>query len=495
MWSVHLPEGVILLLLGCFAAATEANWPYASFKTGPWQPPQLQLNKTAGVDPGLIFIPIRNENTLGTAVTIYDNDGEMIYQGPEEASMNFRVQKLFGEDVLTYWSGEAGVYGGYGYGKVHILDKTYQEIHTITLTDNFVTGDNETRDSYIDVHEHFITDSNTILVSAINITQHNLSSFGRPSDSWITTNLFYEIDIATNEVIFKWNALDHQDKIPLSESRQWMYTNPIQAMSWDPYHTNSITPTKDGYLVSMRFYCSGFYLNKDGTVRWQLSGNIGDGDFTGEDLRFSWQHDIRIYNETDDHLVLSLFNNAKKQNISESETTAMVFDIDLTTMTGSLLHNLSDPTNAIYAGTQGNLELLDKETATSNMFVGYGSVPYVKEYNSKGDVVLSGKFGALEHAMSYRAFKNKWKATPFWNPAAVVKDGVIYMSWNGATEYDNWAVYTLPSLVSDATHPMSTHPRTGFETNMSISDTGAKFFKVAARKGETILRFSDPVEV
>lgn len=271
MWSAHLPAGIFLLFLGCLAAATEANWPYTSFKTGPWQPPQLQLNKTKGVDPGLIFIPIRNENTLGTAVTIYDNDGQMIYQGPEVPSMDFRVQKLFGEDVLTYWSGETGVEGGYGYGKVHILDKTYQEIHTVTLTDNLLTADAKPRDSYIDVHEHYITDNNTILVSAINITQYDLSPFGRPPDSWITTNLFYEIDIATNEVIFKWNALDHQEKIPLNQSRQWMYTNPIQAKSWDPYHTNSISPTKDGYIVSMRFYCSAFYLNKDGTVRWQFS--------------------------------------------------------------------------------------------------------------------------------------------------------------------------------------------------------------------------------
>jgi hypothetical protein len=271
MWSARYPAGVFLLLLGCLGATTEAYWPYTSFKTGPWQPPQLQLNKTAGFDPSLIFIPIRNENTLGTAVTIYDNDGEMVYQGPEAASMDFRVQRLFGEDVLTYWSGELEIGGGYGYGKVHILDKTYQEIHTITLTDKFVTANNETRDSYIDVHEHYITDRNTILVSAINITQHDLSSLGRPSDSWITTNLFYEIDIATNEVVFKWNALDHQDKIPLSESRQWIYTYPVQSMSWDPYHMNSITPTKDGYIVSMRFYWSGYYLNKDGTVRWQLS--------------------------------------------------------------------------------------------------------------------------------------------------------------------------------------------------------------------------------
>lgn len=270
MWSAPLSTGA-LVLLGCLAAATKANWPYTSYKTGPWEPPQLQLNKTHGVDPGLIFIPIRNGNSAGTAVTIYDNDGHMVYQGPEEATMDFRVQKLFGEDVLTFWSGEVEVTGGYGYGKVHILDQTYREIHTITLTDNFVTATGEARDSYIDVHEHQITDRNTILVSAINVTQHDLTSLGGPTDAWMTVSHFYEIDIATKEVVFTWSALDHQDKISLSGSRQHIQNSPTRDSPWDAYHMNSVTATNDGYLISIRFYWSAFYLNKDGTIRWQLS--------------------------------------------------------------------------------------------------------------------------------------------------------------------------------------------------------------------------------
>lgn len=274
MWSAPLAAGG-LLLLGCLGSATEAYWPYSSFTTGPWEPPKLQLNKTGGIDPGLFFIPIRNENSLGSAVTIYDNDGEMVYQGPEEKSMNFRVQKLFDQDVITFWSGEVEIVGGYGYGKVHILDTTYREIYTITLTDNwnskFVTATGKSHDSYIDVHEHQITDRNTILVSAINVTQQDLSSFDGPSDAWITASQFYEIDIATNEIIFAWKSLDHQDKIPLSESRQPMLIHSVQDNPWDLYHLNSIAATNDGYLISMRFYWAVFYLNKDGSVRWRLS--------------------------------------------------------------------------------------------------------------------------------------------------------------------------------------------------------------------------------
>ncbi|KAJ5227431.1 uncharacterized protein N7469_007437 [Penicillium citrinum] len=483
MWHAPLAAGG-LLLLSCLGSATEAYWPYTSFKTGPWEPPQLQINKTDGIDPGLFFIPIRNENPLGSAVTIYDND-ETVRSGCYHILVR-----------------EVEIVGGYGYGKVHILDTTYREIYTITLTDNsdfkFVTATGKSHDSYIDVHEHQITDRNTILVSAINVTQQDLSSFDGPSDAWITASQFYEIDIATNEIVFAWNSLDHQDKIPLSESRQPMLAHSVQDNPWDLYHLNSIAATNNGYLISMRFYCSVFFLNKDGSVRWRLAGDSGEGDITGEEMRFSWQHDARVYNETNKSLVLSLFNNANRKSQSEGESTGMVFNIDLTTMNGSLLSNISDPTNSTYSQTQGNFQFTDPLSTTSNIIIGYGNVPQFKEYNSKGEVVFSGQFGAPTHAMSYRVFKHNWKATPFWNPAAVIEDGVIYMSWNGATEYDNWAIYSLPSIDSNETTLLATRTCTGFETNMNISDTSGdqiRFIKVAARRGETILRFSDAIEV
>lgn len=177
----------------------------------------------------------------------------------------------------------------------------------------------------------------------------------------------------------------------------------------------------------------------------------------------------------------------------------MLFDIDLDKMSGKLLYNLSDPTNAVYGLTQGSFQLLPQvkptPTPAPNYFIGYGSSPQMKEYNAKGQVVLSGQFGAPTHAMSYRVLKHQWTATPFWDPAVVVEDGVAYMSWNGATEYDNWAIFEVSSLDSNETTMLSTHARTGFETSASISDAEAQFVMVAARKGDTLLRFSGAFEV
>ncbi|KAJ6096003.1 hypothetical protein N7486_006749 [Penicillium sp. IBT 16267x] len=498
MWSSLFSACGALLL--CAAALADVTWTNYTYKTGPWQPPQLVVTKTGIVDPGLIFISVRNSNTAGTAVTIYNNNGELVYQGPEEVTMDFKMQKLFGKNVITFWSGVPQIAGGYGYGTVHILDETYNEIYTITLTGNFQTASGVARDSYIDVHDHIITSRNTIIVSAINVTQHDLSSAGGPTNGWMTVSQFYEIDIHTNKVVYKWDALEHQEGIPLSASKQAVQPGVSRETPWDCYHMNSVEVTNEGFLISMRFHWSVYYLNQNGTVRWQLSGaDDNEDDFTGNDIRFSWQHDARIYNETDEALILSVFNNAEDQRESQGETTGMAFEVDLTSMAGSLMYNVSDPKDAVYSLSQGSFQFLGAAATTSHMFMGYGSVPKVKEYDGAGNVVLSGQFDPLGHGESYRAFKFPWTATPFWNPVAVAETSLlsttVYMSWNGATEYDNWAVYAVPSKNSNAITLLNTVQRTGFETQAIVSRLKTTYVKVAARQGSTILRFSDAISV
>lgn len=255
----------------CLASDETDIWPYNTFSTGPWQPPHLSISQTGDVQPGHIFVGIRNSETNGTAPTIYDNRGNLVYQGPQKPTMDFKVQRLFHQDVITFWSGENKTLG-YGFGKVHILDSTYREIYTVTLQGDFITPSGETMESYIDVHEHIITPRNTMVVTAINLTQHDLSSIGGRRDHWMVTNQIYEIDIPTNEILFSWDALDHEDQIPLNESaRPPGESGSTPDTAWDAYHMNSVATTNDGYLVSLRFYHSAFYLNSNGTVRWQLS--------------------------------------------------------------------------------------------------------------------------------------------------------------------------------------------------------------------------------
>jgi hypothetical protein len=234
------------------------------------------------VTPGKFFISVRRiqrgieefgeDGRPGTAPTIYDSDGEMVWQGPLQKTMNFRMQKLFGEDVITYWSGETGVLG-YGYGSVHILDNSYNEIYTVTLKPNINTYDGVERDSYVDVHEHLITPQNTIILSAINITQADTSD--RPNgfpDTWVIDSQFYEVNITTNEILFSWSALDHPDYLPLVDSKMELGGNgKSRGDPWDAFHMNSVQPVNGGYVVSIRFWWSAFCFDLDGELLWQLS--------------------------------------------------------------------------------------------------------------------------------------------------------------------------------------------------------------------------------
>ncbi|CAL5865826.1 uncharacterized protein PFLUO_LOCUS32 [Penicillium psychrofluorescens] len=469
------------------------------------------------VNPGRFFISVRTidkgveefveDGNPGTAATIYDTDGEMIWQGPQEKTMDFKMQRLFGQDVITYWSGETGVVG-YGYGSVHILDTSYNEIYTVTLNNNFNTHDGVERDTYVDVHEHLITPQDTIILSAINISQADTSD--RPDgfpDTWVIDCQFYEVNITTNEILFSWSALDHPDYLPLADSKNNLGSlGKARENPWDAFHMNSVQPVDGGYVISIRFWWSAFCVNLDGTMRWQLSGGGAEEGTIENDAQFAWQHDIRVYNETDDGLVLTVFDNHARMigDGPSGETTGLVIDVDLDKMKGSTVRRAnvaaSDPSES---RTQGSFQLLDYDT-TGHMFMGYGSMCMFKEYDGDGKVVQMGQFGYIGHAQSYRLLKYPWKAIPYWKPEVVVQrlsqfttDTTIYMSWNGATEHDNWRIYSVPdsdSTIDDATF-LANQPRYGFETPVSLRLSEVKYIIVEARQGDKVLSTSETATV
>lgn len=473
-----------------------AAWPYTSFTSIDFQPPTLQISKTGDTEPGYLFLgPRGGVQPAGQAALIYDDEGNLVYEGPEEVTANFKVQQLNGQNVITFWAGDM-MDLGYGYGSVHILDNTYKEIHTVTLTGPFVTPDNSTKESYIDLHESNITPHNTLLVTAYNLTQHDLTSIGGQSSSWMLDSQFYEIDIGTNQIINSWSALAQEDAIPLTSSHQGVGSDAgSQENPYDAYHINSITTTNNGYLVSLRHMWSGYYLSQNGTVLWQVSGEDG-GDFTQVgNANFSWQHDMRVYNETDDGLVLNLFNNANTPTDSETPTTGVSLAIDLVNKKVTSLRSLTDPNDSVHSVSQGSYQLLSE--TDNHVFMDYGSISKVKEFDGDGNVVLTAQFGDDNAVASYRGYRCQWSATPFWKPSLVIQrtsaGATVFMSWNGATDYDNWVVYSASSANSANNTPISSASRTGFETAVNVTNPPTNYIQVAARQGNTVLGTSEVV--
>ena len=152
------------------------------------------------------------------------------------------------------------------------------------------------------------------------------------------------------------------------------------------------------------------------------------------------------------------------------------------------------------------------------MLLGYGSIPKLKEYDGDGNVVLRGQFGNNPYAANaYRIFKFPWEATPHWDPIVFVNrtseyTADVFMSWNGATGYDNWAIFSVPPETSTLQEGqlllnygrngpetscklLLVHERNGFETHAPLENVDAKFIIAVARYGEKTLGKSSIVEL
>jgi hypothetical protein len=155
-----------------------------------------------------------------------------------------------------------------GAGSIHILNASYHEISTVTLAGNktWVSPLLAQFPSYIDKHETLITDNGTILVTAINATQMDLRPFGGPKEGWVQDNLFYEIDITTNGVLFRSSAFENPDTIgPNSSVRKISgdRDGSSQSTPWDDTHINSVERYGEDYLVSFKCLDSLCMINKN----------------------------------------------------------------------------------------------------------------------------------------------------------------------------------------------------------------------------------------
>jgi len=103
--------------------------------------------------------------------------------------MNFRVQQYKGKKVLTYYTGVVSVFGE-GQGSYFILDDTYSTIATVKA------GNHE----FGDLHEFFITDSDTAIMTTYTHQPADLTEFNVSGTGWISNCGFQEVAIDTGEV-------------------------------------------------------------------------------------------------------------------------------------------------------------------------------------------------------------------------------------------------------------------------------------------------------
>ena len=478
-------------------------------------PPHLEIERYDGkLWDGYIFLdPSDQKSKRGTYELsgtgyIMTEDGDLIYAGEENgynfcdewvAGMtDFRVQEYKGKPYITYWNGcnTQGAHWGHRWGRVTFIDEEYKNF-TINPDMNVNTLDDANK-GQIDVHEHQMTDRNSMVVSSYNNTQVDLTSLGGEKDSWIAESLFFEIDVETQEVLFEWRASDH---VPFGDSR-WPLRGRMgtQHLPWDWFHINSVQRVGENYLISSRHHWAIYLISgKDGSIIWKLGGDDG-GSFGNIPMPFRWQHHARAQNVTGRGMTVSVFNNhVNGRPNKDTQTQALAFWVPMPASKNSppqLVRNLMTDKSRVYSATQGAYTM---DLGNGNGFVGYGKIPLMREYGPAedgSDLRWQARFGRNDAAMSYRAFKAKWQGTPKnWNPIVMFekvrlqkqKPPKVYVSWNGATDIDAWAVYAGDDR--ESLQSVGIVHKQGFETVFELEE--ANCVQLGAIRNKEIIRASN----
>lgn len=494
--------------------ANNITWPYQVYETVSFQPPWLNITHQTPPSEGYLFFAPDGATPVQMAPVIMDIDGELIWNGEEQHAFNFGVYDYLGEPVLAWWNGTLFPEPvGRGNGVIKIYNNKYEEIHEVTLAGTFLELEpGVTYPSNIDVHELLITPQGSIVVTANNVTQADLTSVGGPVDGWVVNAMVYEIDIATNEVLFEWSALDHLEGVPFTASVYPLgvegFNGTSQSTAWGWFHINSAEPFEGGYILSSRFLCSAIAIDgTEGHVKWRLSGREG-GDFNliGSDTRtgFCYQHDIRIAETRESGVTLRMHDNHNSPIENNTvPTTAKWIDVDFKTSTVSLNQRFLNHSGPTYSTAQGNVQQL----RDGNVFVGHGWIPVMEEFSPSGQILTTIQFGAADPkpgggylsaqapTLGYRDFKHRWTGCPTTGPDVVaksVKAGVkVFVSWNGATDVVAWEIYGGDSE-SDL-KCVATIDKAGFETKATASSVAYVQVKPVLKHGSTCTIVSSAV--
>ena len=454
-----------------------ATGAFASSGPKPPRPPQwhtrpdLQIpaltvtRREQGVSEDPIFIAPYNAPVGQVGAVIVDNEGQPIWENPlaGKVTTNFQVQSYRGSPVLTWWEGL--IEYGHGVGEYVIADASYRTIRRVQAAGG-LRGD---------LHEFVITPRDTALLTSHVIRNADLSSVGGSRKGTIQDAIFQEIDLATGRLLLEWHSLDH---VPLDESYA-----PVEA-NWDFFHINSVDLDDDGnLLISSRSMQTVYKLDHSGKILWRLGGKSNDFDI-GPGAHFAWQHDARRQPDG----TLTIFDNGATPAV-EKLSRGLILELDEQAMSATLVRQYTHP--KILSGSQGSTQLL----GNGNVFVGWGEVPHVSEFDYAGRMLFDAVLGAKYQ--SYRAFRLPWTGLPAEAPAiAATRAGgetTVYASWNGATEVHAWQL--LAGGPSGDLEPVASTRSLGFESALRAVSAGPRFAVQALDGNGTPLGRSDPVTV
>jgi Arylsulfotransferase (ASST) len=435
-----------------------------SFRSEPdLLPPGDCVNQAAtGTAPGFLFVDPKGTGSRGNGAAILNNQGNLIWYDPVNAPKVINLERVTyaGQPMLAFYQGNGA--GAHGVGEWVLMNEHYQVVSYIRAGH----GDEA------DLHELTITPQNTALIGSYVPVKMNLTAYGGKASQVVDSYVVQEIDVATGNVLFSWNSLDH---VPVTYSE---YRVPGDGGTFDYFHGNSIALTSDGnLLISGRNVSAVYDVNRTtGAVIWELGGKHSSFTLAPSGQQwFCYQHHAR-QPETN---VITLFDDGGTgpATCANHASRGLAMTLNTTSHTATITRDLGH-NPALHAGIVGS----DQTLPNGDDLVSWGNVPEMTEFNPAGnanfDMRLSGR--------TYRAFRAPWTGIPDYPPAVASRRGTgdavtVYASWNGDTQVASWQILagSSPSSLSPVGQPVS---KTGFEAKITVH-TAALLVAAQARDG------------
>jgi Arylsulfotransferase (ASST) len=435
---------------------------YQSFHSRPeLRPPDVTISSQDRTATGDLFLaPYAGVGQYGP--TILDEHGGLVWFKPLSPAgtraADLRVQQYEGKPVLTWWQDPLIADRSRAAGEV-IANSAYQTVAVVRAGNGYQP----------DLHEFQITSQGIGLITVYDAIDCNLSSVGGLSDGAVADTLLQEIDLKTGLVMYEWHSLDH---VPLQSSYA-LAAHTSRAEPFDYFHINSIDVEQNGdLLVDARNTWAAYDVDpKTGQVRWELGGRYSSYKL-GPEAGPAWQHDARQQPDG----AITFFDNGAFP-VVHPQSRAIELALDPATMTATLVRS-DEHQNPLVAGSQGNLQALPG----GDWMVGWGQAGYLSEVGLAGQVLFNAHLPP--NWESYRTYVFPWSGQPLEPPAVAVAPAslsssaggagsgpVVFASWNGATNVASWRV--LAGSTPATLTPVSSAPKTGFETAIPLSAAAA----------------------
>ncbi|MGD0199098.1 MAG: MFS transporter [Solirubrobacteraceae bacterium] len=453
----------------------------ASFVSAPsLHPPKIATDvptQTAKLAPGYIFIdnfydlnypPLTGQS----GPLILDNKLQPVWFDPvptNVVSSNLELQTYDGKPALSWWQGYITNTGATVTGEDVVVNQHYQTVARLHGANGWV----------LTLHEMLIRGGDAWVTANKNIPI-NLAKFGGAYNGALIDSAVQEYNLKTGKLLYSWDALKH---IPPADSYA---TTPTNGFPWDTYHVNSIDVLGNGtFLVSMRDTWAAYLVDiKTGRIIWTLGGKHSSFRL-GAGADFQWQHDVELASSSlvtmfDDHCCQLTGGGTYVSPTGPSRS--LELKINTQKHTASLL---ADYGSGQYPAVDymGDTQPL----GNGDVFVGWGSDPYLSEFAKSGQTLLDGVLPGSD--LSYRALREPWVGLPLYPPAGAARTRgrrtTVYASWNGATKLVAWRV--LAGSGTGALRSVATASKRGFETAIPLSGTYKTFEVQALGAGQQVL--------